>query len=300
MAIIQLRANDALNTNPPLGDEHLTVNGSDWLWTVTAIYIVSFLAFFGLSFFARAGERVFHYIYGIALLVGSVAYYAMASDLGFSVVTASDNLGRGGTRQVFFALYVNWVVSFPAVILSLGLLSGLPWATLAYQVFLAWFWILTYLSGAYTTTNYKWGFFVFGTVAWMFLAVSQWALDGRRSAVRVGVARDHTMLSGWLNLLWLLYPIAWGLSDGGNKIGTTSAFVFFGILDILMLPVLSFATLFLSRNWDYNKLNIAFTQYGRVYVAGGNYPEKNTAANVQGPATGGPAGAAVPEPVSTV
>ncbi|CAK7265151.1 hypothetical protein SEPCBS119000_001366 [Sporothrix epigloea] len=295
MAVIQFRSNDALDINPPLGDEHLTVHGSDWLWAVTAIYIVSFLAFFGLSFFVRAGERVFHYIYGIALLVGSVTYYAMASDLGFSVVAASDNLGRGDdTRQVFFAHYINWVVSFPAVILSLGLLSGLPWATLAYQVFLAWFWILTYLAGAYTATNYKWGFFAFGTVAWIFLAASQWALDGRRSAVRVGVARDHTLLSGWLNLLWLLYPIAWGLSDGGNKIGTTSDFVFFGILDVLMLPVLSFATLFLSRNWDYGKLNIAFTQYGRVPVAGGNYPEK-TLANVQGPA-----GAAAPGPVPAV
>ncbi|CAK7209270.1 hypothetical protein SCUCBS95973_000382 [Sporothrix curviconia] len=299
MAVIQFRTNDALDINPPSGDEHLSVNGSDWLWAVTAIYIVSFLAFFGLSFFARAGERVFHYIYGIALLVGSVAYYAMASDLGFSVIETSTNVGLADTRQIFFALYINWVVSFPAVILSLGLLSGLPWATLAYQVFLAWFWILTYISGAYTTTHYKWGFYAFGTVSWIFLAISQWVIDGRRSAVRVGAARDHTILSGWLNLLWLLYPIAWGLSDGGNKIGTTPGFIFFGILDVLMIPVISFATLFLSRNWDYNKLNIAFTQYGRVYVAGGNFPEKEQATGVQAPANTVPAGVAAPEPVVT-
>lgn len=296
MAVIQVRTNDALNINPPEGDQHLSVHGSDWLWAVTAIYIVSFLAFFGLSFAARAGERVFHYIYGIALLVGSVTYYAMASDLGFSVVAASTDLGNGLTRQIFFAHYINWVVSFPAIILSLGLLSGLPWATLAYQVFLSWLWILTYIAGAYTTTHYKWGFFAFGTVAWIFLAASQWLLDGRRSAVRVGAARDHTILSGWLNLLWLLYPIAWGLSDGGNKIGETPSFIFFGILDVLMVPVLAFATLFMSRNWDYNKLNIAFTQYGRVAVAGGNYPEKEQAAAA---VPAGAAPVAAPEPVVT-
>lgn len=303
MAVIQVRTNDALNINPPAGDEHLSVHGSDWLWAVTAIYTVSFLVFFGLSFVARAGERVFHYIYVIALLVGSITYYAMASDLGFSVIATSNNLGKGLTRQIFFAHYINWVVAFPAVILSLGLLSGLSWATLVYQVFLSWFWILTYLAGAYTTTNYKWGFFAFGTVAWLLLATSQWLLDGRRSAVRVGAARDHNLLSGWLNLLWLLYPIAYGVSDGGNKIGETPSFIFFGILDVLMLPVLAFATLILSGDWDYNKLNIAFTQYGRVAVAGGNYPEKEQAAAA---ATGAgdvatPAGApvAAPEPVVT-
>ncbi|CAK7202924.1 hypothetical protein SEUCBS139899_005651 [Sporothrix eucalyptigena] len=299
MAVIQVRTNDALNINPPSGAEHLSVHGSDWVWAITAIYIVSFLAVFGLSFAARAGERIFHYIYGMALFVGSVTYYAMASDLGFTVIEASSNLGRGDSRQIFFAHYINWVVSFPAVILSLGLLSGLPWATLAYQVFLSWFWILSYISGAYTTTHYKWGFYGFGTAAWIFLALSQWLLDGRRSAVRVGAARDHTLLSGWLNLLWLLYPIAWGLSDGGNKIGVTPSFIFFGILDVLMLPVLSFATLFLSRNWDYNKLNIAFTQYGRVPIAGGNYPEKEQAAGVQVPAAAAPADVAAPEPVVT-
>ena len=90
--------------------------------------------------------------------------------------------------------------------------------------------VVSYLVGAYTTTNYKWGFFAFGTVAWIFLALGTFT-DGRAGASRVGVSRDYFILAGWLNLLWLLYPIAWGLSDGGNKISLTSSFVFFGVLD---------------------------------------------------------------------
>ncbi len=277
MPAIYVRDNDALHINPPEGDQYLSVNGSNWLWAVTAIYVVSFLAFVGLSFFARAGERIFHYIYAIALLVGSVTYYAMASDLGFSVIATSTQLANGLTRQIFFAKYINWVVAFPSASLALGLLAGLSWATIVYQFFLAWFWILTYLSAAYTTTSYKWGFFAFGTVAWICLATSSLVLDGHKSAVRVGVARDHTILAGWLNLLWLLYPIAFGLSDGGNRIGETAGFIFFGILDVLMVPVLAFATLSLSRNWDYSRLNLAFTQYGRVPVASGTFPEKEGA-----------------------
>lgn len=42
-------------------------------------------------------------------------------------------------------------------------------------------------------------------------------------------------------------------------IGVTGSFIFFGVLDLLMVPVLSFAVLFFARHWDYRKLNIAFS-----------------------------------------
>lgn len=42
MAVLA-RTNDALNVNPPAGDNYLSVNGSNWLWAVTAIYVVSFV-----------------------------------------------------------------------------------------------------------------------------------------------------------------------------------------------------------------------------------------------------------------
>ncbi|EPE08801.1 heat shock protein 30 [Ophiostoma piceae UAMH 11346] len=288
MAVIQFRRNDALDINPPAGDQYLSVNGSDWLWTVTAIHICSFLVVFCLSFVARAGERVFHHIFSIALLVGSVSYFAMASDLGWSLVATANELSNGLTRQIFFVKYINWVVTFPSAIIALGLLSGIAWATIVYQVFLSWYWVLSYLASAYTTTSYKWGFYAFGTVAWLLLAFSQLVSDGRKSALRVGVSRDYTVLAGWLNLLWLLYPIAYGVSDGGNKIGETAGLIFFSVLDVLLIPVLACATLVLARRWDYNKLNIVFTQYGRVSVAGQSFPEKKApvAAAVDGPAAG--------------
>lgn len=90
-------------------------------------------------------------------------------------------------------------------------------------------------------------------------------------------------------------PIAFGISDGGNRIGVTPSFVYFGILDVLMVPVLAVAFLLLARKWDYGRMNIAFTQYGRVRASEGTFPEKNTAAPgpAGGPVTGEPAPAAV-------
>jgi bacteriorhodopsin len=135
------RGNDALEINPPAGIDRLSVNGSDWLWTVTAIYVVSFLGFFALSFAARQGEKIFHYLFTIALLVGSIAYFAMASDLGYRLVAQVDSSSSLAiTRQIFWPKYVNWVVSFPVIITALGLLSGVPWATIVYNIFLSWVW----------------------------------------------------------------------------------------------------------------------------------------------------------------
>ena len=83
---------------------------------------------------------MFHYIWAIPLLVGALAYYAMASDLGWLAIRQSLHTSRGITRQIFWPKYVYWTVSFPAAILALGILSGVAWATMAYGIALSWIW----------------------------------------------------------------------------------------------------------------------------------------------------------------
>ncbi|KAF3766242.1 family A G protein-coupled receptor-like protein [Cryphonectria parasitica EP155] len=287
---LQARVNDALNHNPPSGSEHLNVHGSDWLWAVTAVFALQFVVFFVLSAIHK-GEKIFHYIFTITLLVGSIAYYAMASDLAWDVIGQVDHAGNGD-RQIFFAKYVYWSVSFPAVNIALGLISGVSWATIAYTVFLSWTWVLAYLFTAYTDSTYKWGFYAFGTIAYLLLAYET-LFESRRSLAGrdLGAVRTHHLgLASWVNLLWLNYPIAFGISDGGNVIGVVGSFIYFGILDVLLVPVVAGAFLFLARRWDYGRMNIAFTQYGRVRAAPGTFPEKNNNGDAAAAATpaGGP------------
>ncbi|AEO70704.1 uncharacterized protein THITE_2122392 [Thermothielavioides terrestris NRRL 8126] len=170
---------------------------------------------------------------------------------------------------------MNWCISFPAVALALGLLSGMSWTTIVCNIFVAWIWVLTYLAAAYTTTSYKWGFFAFGTFAWVILAMST-LNESREEAARLGIGRDYIVLAAWPNLLWLLYPIAFALSDGGNVIGVTGGFVFFGVLDLLMVPVLSFAFFALGRRWDWAGLNLDFSEF-RGVGRGRNRPAKEPA-----------------------
>ncbi|KGO64500.1 Rhodopsin, archaeal/bacterial/fungal [Penicillium italicum] len=253
------RASTAFNTNPVTGvDEALSVHGSDWLWAVTAIYILSFIMLLVLFFAAKESERVFHYLFTFALLVGGIINYAQTSNLGWSAVEQIDNLGNGVVCQMIYVKYINWVVAFPSLVLSLGLISGVSWTTIVCNIAIAWYLVISYLVSAYTTTGYKRGLFAFGTFGWVILAMST-IKESREAAALLGVGRDHLVLAVWLNLFWILYPIAFGLTYGGNVIGVTGSFVFFGVLDVLMVPVLSFAVLFFARNWDYRKLNIAFS-----------------------------------------
>ncbi|KAK4183106.1 hypothetical protein QBC35DRAFT_126117 [Podospora australis] len=283
------RDNDALRTHPPAGDQYLSNNGSNWLYAVTALFGVTLLGLFAHKFKARAGERLFHYLFIVAMFVGLITYFANASDLAWDLVRQSNQINRSGLlRQIFWAKYVFWVVAFPAIIIALGVLSGVSWATIFFNVVLSWIWIISYLVAAYTTSNYKWGFFAFGVLAHLMLAYSTMAHSGK-SATRVGIRRDYTMLSAYANFFWLLYPIAWGLSDGGNVIGVTPSFIFFGVLDILLVIGFAVMTIVLSRRWDYNRLNIAFTQYGRVPALAGHYPEKDPANAATVPAATAPA-----------
>lgn len=277
MAVIYTR-DGALDVNHPAGDSHLSNGGSNWLWVVTAIYILCFLVYYILSLRPRHGEKIFHYLFTIGLIVGSIAYFSMASDLAWAVVATSLNRGDASSYQIFYAKYINWAISFPVVIIALGLISGVSWATILFNIGLAWTWIVTYLFSAVTSTSYKWGFYAFGTVAWLVL-VTQTLWVGLSSATRLNLRGDYVLLAGCLNVLWLLYPIAFAVSDGGNVISVTKSLVFFGILDVLMLPGLGCAFLFFSRRWDYGLLNLQFTQYGRVASHQGVFPEKTPGAD---------------------
>jgi bacteriorhodopsin len=212
-----------------------------------------------LCFTVHESKRVFHYLFTVVLLVGSITYYSQAADLGFRVVPQADNLVNGATRQIFYAKYINWAVSFPCISLALGLLSGISWNTIICNMAITWIWVATYLAAAYTTTEYKWGFFAFGTFSCIILLMSTMN-ECREEAQRIGIGRDYLVLASWPSFLWLLYPVAFGLTDGGNVIGVTAGFIFTGILDILTV-IFSFVLLFIARRWDWHRLNLDFSEF---------------------------------------
>lgn len=95
--------------------------------------------------------------------------------------------------------------------------------------------------------------------------------ESRESAQVLGISGDYMILAGWVNFLWMLYPVFFGLGDMSGVLGVDGSSIFFGVLDVLLLPVAGVGFLVLSRRWDFRDLQLDFSDYrgarhGRVSV----------------------------------
>lgn len=95
--------------------------------------------------------------------------------------------------------------------------------------------IVVGLVGALVASSYKWGYFTLGMFFEFYI---WWVLLGpaRSTSGLLGtdVRSAYTKSAIFLSVVWLLYPVAWGLADGSNVISVTAEMIFYGILDILV------------------------------------------------------------------
>ena len=152
---------------------------------------------------------------------------------------------------------------------------GLPAPTILYTILIDEIMIVTGLVGALVKSSYKWGYYTFGCVAFLFVAwtvkfphnsqcpfthpnKSQVVFEGRAHARALGadISKVYLICGVWTIFLWFLYPIAWGLSEGGNVIASDSEAVFYGVLDIMAKPVFGALLIWGHRNIDITRLGL--------------------------------------------
>jgi bacteriorhodopsin len=274
--MFEKRGNDALTANPDVflypttTQINITTHGSDWYWAVTAVMVVSSIAFMGLSFTVPRRNRIFHYITASITLVASIAYFTMASNLGYAAIPVefirSDPKVAGmdglNYREIFYVRYIDWFVTTPLLLMDLLLTAGLPWPTVLYTILIDWIMVVTGLVGALVASSYKWGYFVFAMAALFFIAYNVCYVGlVHAKALGPNVHRTFLMCGVWTIFLWFLYPIAWGLAEGGNVISSDSEAVFYGVLDIMAKPVFGAMLLFGHRNIDPAVLGLHIRDY---------------------------------------
>ncbi|KAJ1324512.1 hypothetical protein MN608_10578 [Microdochium nivale] len=298
-------SNTAIAVNEVVGmasDLEITTHGSNWLFTVCAIMGVSTVAFMGMAFTKPQSERIFHYITAAITCTACIAYFAMGSNLGETPIQAeflrpnNPQVFAAGTREIFYARYIDWVITTPLLLLDLMLTAGMPTSTILATIFADEVMVVTGLIGALTQTSYKWGFWTFGMFAFFFV-VYEILIDGRRHANALGGApkKAFNLAGVWLIGIWFLYPIAWGLCEGGNVIHPDSEAIFYGILDVLAKPGFGFLLIILHKNISVHELGLNFRQPGQHTAAvdhrekhphtGGHHATEGPGPNVGGPAT---------------
>lgn len=269
--------NDAINANSQtqnspdgVSQEHLTTHGSDWLWAVFAVMLFSDLVILVWHFFVPRGQRVFHQLAVILLTTASIAYFSMASNLGYaSIATEFGGVGAavGALRQIWYVRYIDWVITTPCLLLELLLATGLPLSDIITVVFFDEVMIIGGLVGALVVSSYKWGYYTFACLALFYI---WWVLIGpaRSTAGVIGAEykKSFTISAALLSFVWLLYPIAWGLADGANVISPDSEMVFYGILDVIAKPVYCFLHLFLLSKLDLTALQLSSGKFSAAAV----------------------------------
>jgi len=248
-----MSGNQAVNINPPNAQLSITAHGSDWLWAAFAVFTLSDLGMVTWMWLRPKTQRVLHLLPIVILTATSVTYFTMASNLGSTPITAEfygnhhqNEAGDPATRAIWYARYIGWTLSLPLVVLEVLLSTGLPATEVAAALFMEVVFVVSYLVGALVSSTYKWGYFAIGTAALIYV-VSFLVGPAVLAAGRIGtdVRNIYLRTIPIVGLLLLLYPIAWGLADGGNVIHPDSEMVFYGVLDVLIQPVFLFA--FLSQ-----------------------------------------------------
>ena len=114
------------------------------------------------------------------------------------------------------------------------------------------------------------------------------AFVGRRNAKKLGSDVHRVFVGcGVLTLfIWMLYPIAWGLSEGGNVITPNDEAVFYGCLDFCAKPV--FSIMLIIGHWKIapSRLGLSIMNANdidpRGYGADGGRHKDGTAAQGNG------------------
>lgn len=72
-------------------------------------------------------------------------------------------------RPPQFVRYIQWFITFPLLLLSVLLLTGLSLADILTVLFMGVVLVISGLVGALVPSTYKWGYYTFGGVALLYI-----------------------------------------------------------------------------------------------------------------------------------
>lgn len=265
MDLLKRGGNEALKINgPATSDFHITSRGSDWLFTVFCLYALFAVIAVVLMFRKPANERFIYYTVIIPYICMAVNYFTMASNLGWAPVEALYNRNRVstqethlGTRQVFYSRYIGWFLSFPWPIIQLSLLGKTPIWHILFNCFMTDLFVIGILVACVVHSTYKWGYWTFSTASIFIVLISLFTTT-RNLTKRLGTDVTHIFYIAFSleAFIWLIYPIAFALAEGGNVIVPDSEQIFYGILDLIFLGVLPAVCLALAKYVGLEKMGL--------------------------------------------
>jgi len=219
------------NTNTP---------GIVFLWVAFGFMVLSAAIFFISVIKARTEKiRKFSATSVIICSVAATAYMSMAFQQGY--------VRKENGRQFYYARYVDWAITTPLLLYELASLAGAGTTLTGLIIILDIIMVVTGLFGGLSVRRGPtWVWFGMGCLA--FLPIFYIVIFHFRKFLNDHTRRAYTVQSTLLIVLWTIYPICWGLTDGGYIISVDYEHLWFAILDVIAKCLYSAFTLFLFRS----------------------------------------------------
>ncbi|GAA5987087.1 hypothetical protein JCM11641_006424 [Rhodosporidiobolus odoratus] len=238
------------------------------------------------------------------LLASNLGWTPIAVEYVRSGSRGRDQLANGApfppTRSIGYARWVDYCLSVPLLLLLLVLCTGFPLSRVFITLFFGLLMTVLALIAALIRTRYKWGIVSPAPVSSVrtvpssspfppcgchlpFLSIRYattttypsdlWytlLLAGRASAFRLGddYGRAYIRSAVFLSGVWVIYPIIWACSEGGNVITVTSECIAYGVLDLLTKLIFPFFHLYNIEGLDYERFGFNSGKYSD----GAHYP----------------------------
>ena len=196
------------------------------------IVMISSAIYFYLLSRKPKGVPLYEYVIAIVITGWSgVAYLSIA--LGQGLLERPE-------KTIYFARYLDWVVSTPLLLLSLALTamvyqSKINRTLIASLIVADVFMILTGLIADFSPDSLKYIWYSLGLVALAIILRIIWGPLKRMANESDQLAQHYKRMAIYLTSFWVLYPLAWFF--GASGVGITK-----GIIDTLafiVLPIFS-------------------------------------------------------------
>ena len=208
-----------------------------WLWVACIGLAIGAVFFAGKAFSARRKEGMeFALSHFFIALWAALNYYAMITGLTVSTIYG---------QEVYWGRYVDWIVTTPLLLISLGVIAGARPKLIAGVVGADIVMIVTGLAAtvAPPPTNYVWYVISCGAfIALLWALFSEYANTAYRRSDRV--KNLFTQQRNFLTVLWIAYPIVWILGAQDIDILSTGVeALLYCVLDITAKVVYGFTVL---------------------------------------------------------
>ncbi|RYO92338.1 hypothetical protein DL766_010352 [Monosporascus sp. MC13-8B] len=231
--------------SPLVFSQSATETGHRTLWVVCALMGFASLVFYYLASRVPVQKRLFHFITSLITTIAFLSYFAMATGDGVALRTVSTKENSSHTvieitqRQIYWARYVDWSLTTPLLLLDLALLAGLSGYSILVTISADVIMVLTGLFASFSDFKaQKWGWYAIGCLAYLTI-IYQLAYKGRQ-AVANKDNRTRSFfgaISLFFLILWTVYPIVWGFSQGARIASVDGEIIAYAVLDLLAKPV---------------------------------------------------------------